>query len=252
MLGKIYRDISIVRRQGRSLSEPVFDIHLRSAHGFLMPKLSMYLVKILRRSADSNAMATDLRNMMSDVIGETARRNDYEGNKGFVPQCKLDEIITEEVVMDVSPEINQPSNLVKVTAILLYITDSDARASLSGLYGSGLTDGHLPVVYDESAKQLASGEGKNRRVFNTSLEAFQCRRFVESQWHFHVPTLGDDKKEENGNLVLDARSILPILHCGDKRYSGAYGEVHQVKLHHGYLKITPAPVRVPPSPTLVA
>lgn len=210
----------------------------------LMPRLSRYFLKPRRRSLDVNMMANNIRNEIAGIIAETARNNSYE-SKGFVPQCKLDNIITEKAVRDIAPTLSLQSDLVKVTAILLHITDSDPASCLSALYESGLTDNFLPVVYDESAKKLASGKGDNPRPFNTLLEVHQCQKFVENQWYFHLQTFGNDKGGEHEHLVLDARCILPVVDCGDDVYSGSFGDVYRIKLHHDYIKISPVPVRSP-------
>ncbi|KAK4212294.1 kinase-like domain-containing protein [Rhypophila decipiens] len=185
------------------------------------------------------------RRDIAHLMRETKQNNRYD-DRGFVPPSELRKIITDDLTRGVSRSFRQPAcNVVKVTATLLSIltnSDKTVKACLCRMLDSGLDDSYLPVTYDPETTQIASGEGRRRRIFITGLEEYQRSRFVENQWHFHLPEFGDiDETGVREQRWLDPSTILPVVYCAPDAHAGAYGQVYQIRMHHEYLKIRPAP-----------
>jgi len=224
------RDITRTHKYPFEMTKPFADF-LRLLRGFL--------------NTDKMEISDFVHHKICAALDENKRTNKYD-KKGFIPKCQLHTIITPDVVKNLSLELDEPPDqFVKVIATLLYATSPTIKKTFSAVYASGLRDGLLPVTEDEDVKQFACGEGENRKLLNTTPQTWLWDHFVEDQWRFHLPEFGEsDNSGNRKQRVLSSHCILPVVYCAphESSDSGAYGEVHQIKLHHECLKISPSPV----------
>ena len=197
--------------------------------------VSLLPLKLFKMTRSRKETTKSLCRFTND-IGAQLMTSRWRDNEHFLPNNDLEELIPRETikkVLGIDDSTLQES--IKVIYTLAYGRNLN-RSTWKQLRSSGITDRELPITDKQS-----------ERCFGTESNAIRVR-FSIDQYLFLSPTFGNSASIEasKGDIsslnsiapettVINASLPLPITYRSDTQYSGGFGTVYQIKMHHSHL-----------------
>ncbi|KAK4229592.1 kinase-like domain-containing protein [Podospora fimiseda] len=191
---------------------------------------------------DSESLPDQIARTMDSV---TERKQMYDQGRKFMPINELERLIRanrKEVEKLCGIDHENPDSLNDIIRILAILASRDLlkEKTYQTVRRIGISDCHLPLVYDKSRSSFMSdirvadaGQPRDIQEFESFLSGLaNCIEFTELQYRFCIPTFGNAEFTQ-----LHSNSILPIYHLGKKTEVGSFGMVDQVQVHHAHLKL---------------
>ena len=156
----------------------------------------------------------------------------------FLPDGKIDELITEESVARELELENEPTP--GNTRLIAFICQSAkkvfASALLSGLNGKVLRkvmSNFRRNRFDD--RSLPVGPEFDTLPFvcysDSPWLSMQCMYFKSSQWRFMTPVFVDPDSGKELTMILKKGDIFPFTFVHEQKREGTFGNVYQVTIH---------------------
>ncbi|KAJ8129304.1 hypothetical protein O1611_g4328 [Lasiodiplodia mahajangana] len=171
----------------------------------------------------SMTISAELRDEINDALVEST----FDYGRRFLPADSLRRLVTSEniraTIACLGANDEETQSLVnfvlddarKIFVIIVNIGMVNVSEALQSLRKRGVTDRHLPIP-----RELMKCGGMEAQLANN-----ECR---------HDAALGAFMRSRGAEMVLDKRTILPLVRVGRDSRLGYFSEVYEVELHRDH------------------